>query len=67
MKNSIYLHIAYLITFMNSDGGNLFQNGLFLHDFMDEWINWRKLNLEYMSIYIDTFLRTVSNGHKLEE
>jgi hypothetical protein len=52
---------------MNSDGGNLFQNGLFLHDFMDEWINWRKLNLEFMSIYVDTFLRTVSNGHKLEE
>ncbi len=52
---------------MNSDRGNLFQNGLFLHDFMDRQINWRKLNLEYMTIYVDTFLRTVSNGHKLEE
>ena len=50
---------------MNSDVENLFQHGLYLHDFIDGWINWTKLNVEYTSIYVDTFLRTASNGHRL--
>jgi hypothetical protein len=29
MRNSIYLYTAYSIIFMNSDGGNLFQNDYF--------------------------------------
>ena len=67
MRNSIYLHTTYLIIFMNLDRENLFQNGLFLNDFMNGWMDkLDKVNIEYVSFYVYMFLRIVSHRHKFE-
>jgi hypothetical protein len=50
---------------MKSDRENLLQDGLYSHDFMEMWLNCTKLNLEYMSIYVNTFQRTSMDVHKL--
>jgi poly[(R)-3-hydroxyalkanoate] polymerase subunit PhaC len=53
------------IIFMNLNTQDLFQDKLYSIDFMDVCIDWTRMNLEYMSIYIDTFLTTASDVHKL--
>jgi poly[(R)-3-hydroxyalkanoate] polymerase subunit PhaC len=50
---------------MNLNSQDLFQDKLYSIDFTNTWFDWTRMNLEYMSIYIDTFLRTASDVHKL--
>ncbi len=50
---------------MNPHRENLFQDELYLLDFMDASVNWTKLNLEYISVYIDTYFSTSQDVLKL--
>lgn len=48
---------------MNLRGQDSFEE-LYSFDFLEAWLEWMKLNLEYMSTYVTTFLKIVSNIRK---
>ena len=71
-KSSINIHNCYIATIfklkivlMNPVARDLSLDGQISFNLLEVCINWTKLNSEYLSIYVDTFLSTASEFHKL--